>query len=224
MLLSRRNGLLFIHIQKTGGSSVARVLRREISGLEPFLGTHDHALWARQALGAEYGGLFSFAFVRNPWDRLVSWYTMIQERREKWRPEELNRLWRYALRCSNSFEEFVRDCTDVVHDTDGVKSFAFNQLDYLTDEDGTLIVDFVGRYERLNQDAEALFSRIGVPGARLPHANPSSHRHYSSYYSEEARHIVAERFARDIEYFGYAFESPASETEAVQATPKDWEA
>jgi hypothetical protein len=212
MLISREKKFLFIHIQKTGGSSLRRVLRDAIPDLSAILGTHDSAFQARQFLGAaEYDRYFTAAFVRNPWDRLVSWYTMIvqaQARMPSWRKLlklDGGILWQYVRANSNSFEEFIRRCTEEIEDRDGRKSFARNQVEYLTDHQGRYIVDFVGCYENLHLDSQRLFARLGIEGVMLPHVNASSHRHYSAYYSDDLAEVVRQRYVRDIEAFGYEF-------------------
>lgn len=197
MLLSRQKQFLFVHIQKTAGSSLRQALSAALPDLQPFLGTHDHAAWARPHLAHEWPSYFKAAFVRNPWDRLVSWWTMIRTQEHY-----TNRFWEY-LRQARSFEEFL-DRTEVIEDHDGSKSIRFDQLDYLTDERGELLVDFIGRYENLNADAAALFQRLGV-AATLPHINRSDHLPYSAYYTERTRDLVAERHRRDIDYFRYDF-------------------
>lgn len=78
------------------------------------------------------------------------------------------------------------------------------QLDYLTDERGGPLVSFIGRFERLEADLADVSRRLGVV-LRLGHRNASSHAGYQDYYSRRTREIVAERFARDIEAFGYRF-------------------
>ena len=201
MLLSRQKKFLFVHIQKTAGSSLRQALTAAVPDLGPFLGTHDHAAWARPHLGADWPDVFKAAFVRNPWDRLVSWYAMIREQ-----DAATNRFWEYVRRRARSFEEFLLHCTDTVEDHDGRKSILFNQLDYLTDERGEVIVDFIGRYESLEQDAAPLFRRLNV-NAVLPHVNGSRHGHYSAYYTDRTRDLVALRYRRDIDHFGYTFEA-----------------
>jgi hypothetical protein len=212
MLISRKKSFLFIHIQKTAGNSIRRALEDAIPDVDDFLGTHDPASAARRYLGAEaYQSFFTAAFVRNPWDRLVSWYTMIRQGGSKpwpWsRPiiEPEPRLWRYVQETSSSFDEFVHRCTAEIDDVDGTKSFCWNQVDYLSDESGRLIVDFIGRYENLAADTARLFERLAVDPPRVPHLNPSKHRHYSAYYSAETAEVVRARFRRDIEAFGYEF-------------------
>jgi hypothetical protein len=208
MLISRDKKLLFVHIQKTGGTSINEMLKRALPDAKEILGTHDHALWAKRELGSAYDELFKFAFVRNPWERLVSWYEMIVQNSGSDSPIRPNRLWSYVVSRSNSFEEFILRCTDTIDDVDGRKSFLYNQLDYITDDAGKVIVDFVGRFERLAADTGEVFGKIGIPFGAMPHTNPSRHLHYSQYYTARTRDIVAERFAGDIAFFGYRFDAP----------------
>jgi hypothetical protein len=206
VLISEQEKFLFIHIQKAAGSSLREVLQRSLPDLRSLLGTHDTALQAQKHLGRRaYERYYTAAFVRNPWDRLVSWYAMIVQRRDRPRRRPEPRLWRYVYENSNSFEEFVRRCTAEIDDVDGRKSFCWNQIDYLTDERGRQIVDFVGRFETLPADAQRLFEHLGLHGVGLPHVNPSSHTHYSTYYTDELADVVRRRYARDIETFGYEF-------------------
>jgi Sulfotransferase family len=206
MLISNSRKFIFIHIQKTGGSSIEQVIKENVPDAHPILARHDHASWAKSEIGAEWEQYFKFSFVRNPWDRLVSWYTMITQRALT--RTTYSRLWDYTLETSTNFEEFIYNCTDVIEEVGGggKKSFMYNQKDYLVGEDGQSIVDFIGRFETFNQDAEAVLTRLGLPGVSLPHVNKSSHRHYSEYYSAKTKNIIAERYARDISFFSYKFE------------------
>jgi len=206
MLLSCGRQILFIHIQRTGGSTIDEIVRRRVPDARRYLGTHDPASRAREALGRDYASFFTFAFVRNPWERLVSWYATIREQAAAVHHSRRNRLWQYVLDNSSSFDEFICHCTAVVDDVDGRKSFLYNQHDYIADEHGTIIVDFVGRYENYRTDLMKLLQRIGVSDVAVPHANASAHRHYSAYYTRRTRDIVADRYRRDIAAFGYSFE------------------
>jgi hypothetical protein len=164
---------------------------------------------------------YKFAFVRNPWDRLVSWYSMVTKF-----PKGGNQLWRYVRENSSTFEEFIYNCTDEVEIKKGVYySFAYNQLDYVTDEHGDLLVDFIGRLENFDEDVHEVFDRIGVDLETVPHKNRSRHQHYSTFYAPDTEMIVRERFKRDIEYFGYEFErldtsEDAGSTEEVSVSPR----
>lgn len=211
MLISQSKNFLFVHIQKTAGRSFEAVLKSHIPDLEDLCGTHDHAVSAKELLSDEWSDYYKVALVRNPWDRLVSWYTMIQEKGPPTWYKRLtglgkyNKLRHYVLTNSNSFEEFLYNCVDTIDDTDGKKSFLYNQLDYVSDEHGTVLVDFIGRFESLNDDTGTVLRTLGLPDASLPHKNSSDHKHYRSYYTQETRDLVAKRYARDIEYFDYEF-------------------
>jgi chondroitin 4-sulfotransferase 11 len=231
MLISTEKKFLFFHIQKTAGSSVARLLKSQAPDTRPFLGQHDHALWVKKHLASEWDDYYKFAFVRNPWDRLVSWYQMIRHdgRLLPWykrlsyemirksgkvfpssqrflQKKHYKPLWQYVLRNSSEFDQFLFNCTDILDDVDGKRSFMYNQLDYIADENGEIIVDFVGKYENLAHDISAVLKALRVENRPLPHVNKSQHRHYSEYYTEETKNLVAERYSRDIKFFGYQFE------------------
>ena len=211
MLISESKKFLFVHIQKTAGRSFEAVLKDNIPDLKSLPGTHDHASWVRGNFGESWDEYYKVAFVRNPWDRLVSWYFMfIRKGNTRWYKRmtglgRYNKIRQYVLDNANSFEEFIYKCTDTIEDTDGKKSFLYNQLDYVSDGEGNVIVDYIGRFENLVHDTGEVFNHLGIQGASLPHKNSSDHRDYRSYYDESTKAIVAERYARDIEYFGYEF-------------------
>jgi len=203
VFVSDSHKLVFVHIQKTGGITVHRLLNERIPDLRGLAARHGFASQGMDQLD-EWDEYFKFAFVRNPWDRLVSWYSMVTTM-----PREGNELWQYVHDNSSTFEEFIYNCTDEVEIKEGVHySFAYNQLDYVTDEQGNLLVDFIGRFENFDKDVQEVFRRIGFKLETVPHMNSSGHRHYSTFYTPETELVVRERFKRDIEYFGYEFESP----------------
>jgi Sulfotransferase family len=225
VLVSDSHKLVFVHIQKTGGITVDRLLNERIPDLRGLVARHAFARRGMEQLD-EWDEYFKFAFVRNPWDRLVSWYTMVTAF-----PRAGNELWQYVRDNGSTFEEFIYNCTDEVEIKEGVHySFAYNQLDYVTDEQGKLLVDFIGRLENFDMDVQEVFRRIGYELETVPHKNRSSHKrghkHYSTFYTPETEMAVRERFEKDIEYFGYEFERPHAPQDAglmgkVSADPRN---
>lgn len=217
--------LIFIHIPKSGGTSVLgafrsagidfafdgdgiwerlaahprgpQVLRRlktlcPINTLVHFAEKHLPAEILREFVADDmWQSSFKFAFVRNPWDLLVSTYFFIQSTK-------------------SAFDRMEPDFSNVIEHSDFsafVRQYpliAADQQAMLSDESGDKIVDFVGRFERLEEDFAYICGRVGV-AAELPHLNPSEHAPYREYYDDETRKIVERHFARDIERFGYTF-------------------
>ncbi len=215
MQLSHSHRFIFVHIFKTAGTSVRAVLEpfsyrpectfvnrlrrrlgRPIASALPNISDHARAVEIRSALPREvYEGYFKFAFVRNPWDWQVSWYHYIVQNPEHHEHAAVARL--------GGFEEFLRWRID--HPV-------WLQKDFVTDESGREIVDFIGRFETLDAAFGCVCYVTGVR-ARLPHLNRSRHADYRTYYSDRACALLEEYARADIEYFGYRFDPvPVEET------------
>jgi chondroitin 4-sulfotransferase 11 len=184
-----RDDFVFVHINKTGGSSIEKALKL------PSAPNHHTALQWRSEIGdAEWDRRFTFTFVRNPWEKVLSQYAYRLQREDK------------ALMASGiDFNSWVR-LTFEDHDPtyyNQPKMF-MPQAAWICDENGEQLVDFIGRFERLEEDFATVCRRIGRSGS-LPHAKASRHGHYRDAYQRGAREIVSHWFARDIEWFGYTF-------------------
>ena len=197
MFISHQSKAIFIHIQKTGGDAIEAAVRRDDPAIEVDLlarRRHPFAREVRAAVGAGvWSSYFRFAFVRNPWDRLVSWYSMCVQ------VPSPNAFARYVRQQAPTFSDFITRAT-----TGMGERTTWNQIDFLVDDDGRPMVDFVGRYENLAGGFAMVKERLGLT-ARLPHTNRSSHSSYRDYYTDETKAIVADRYSRDIAHFGYRF-------------------
>jgi hypothetical protein len=208
VLVSNARKFIFIHIQKTAGSSITEALRRAAPDARMVGGRHIRARDAVRLVGRKaWGESLSFAFVRNPWDRLVSWYERICARTRPGPPfGKQPRAWRMEVLKYENFEDFVLNATGEFEADGVVKSFAFDQLSYLEDASGKPIVGFVGRYETLADDFASVCRRIALPSIELSHQKANRiNRDYRPHYSDRTAEIVAERFKRDIAAFGYRF-------------------
>ena len=207
MIVSYRKKFLFVHIYKTAGTSITDSLARYCyrpgstrpSNWMAFLSTdwkkihrtpikkHATALEIRDALDRGiFDSFFKFSFVRNPWDWQVSLYHFILDRPHNPGHE--------ATKAMGSFRNFVLSR----------EGSEFTQTSCLVDESGNLLVDFVGRFEKLEEDFQAVCHRIGI-SVGLPHINKMDRTDYRDYYDEETRELTARLYAEDIERFGYSF-------------------
>ncbi|MGD2138191.1 MAG: sulfotransferase family 2 domain-containing protein [Gammaproteobacteria bacterium] len=218
MLLSIKYNFLFVHIAKTGGTSVRAALQ-PLRWRDPWyypqllcsrlshlaghrLGSkfprHARIIAAREMLPEEFfRRLFKFAVVRNPWDLQVSSFHHI--RRE--RPHLMEHI--------RDFDQFIRWKLDPerpyqFHIDTSIES----QLDYLVDLHGELLVDYIGRYENLQQDFAHVCRTIGTGNRHLPHKRRAVDRKkdYRSYYSDALAEQVGDYFQRDIEALDYRFD------------------
>jgi len=79
------------------------------------------------------------------------------------------------------------------------------QLDWFVDSNGKVLADFIGKFERLEEDWAFVAEKLGIT-ERLPHRRASLRaRHYTEYYTARTREIIATKFQVDIEHFGYEF-------------------
>ena len=217
MLISYTRNFLFVHLLRTGGTSITRALKVESSSPEQYLEnrilralgirvnhfttyqrklyrTHTSARSLRRNVPPEiWDRLFRFTVVRNPFDRIVSLYTHLTGRREG---RLIGR--RYGSDLENmTFGEFVSV----------IRRFPLlHQKQQITDETGKLLVDHVAHFESLKEDFLQILRTVNVE-ATLDHLNGSRHRNYREYYTPSLIQNVSEYFAEDLEFFGYDFET-----------------
>jgi chondroitin 4-sulfotransferase 11 len=202
MIINHQHRFLFVHIQKTGGTSVTEALG-QLEGSQQLGYGHSMISSVEASL---YDGYFVFCFVRNPFERLVSWWNMMLHKGVH------NDFSRYLLSRSSSFSEFL-DCTEIIYEENPLerwtdqpypKSIAFNQLDYITVGDGRLALNFIGRFECLEADFRRASDAIGVKLV-LPHSNAFERGHYRDYYGPVETEKVRRLYKRDLDHFGYDF-------------------
>jgi hypothetical protein len=204
-MISAKHQCIFVHIPKTGGQSIESVFLK-LSGLDwesraPLLlrlkEPHEDGperlahLTAREYVALRYidaesfNSFFKFAFVRNPWDRLVSEYRYLKEQVP------------FA-----AFAERV-----LADDYSDASRHIRPQVEFVTDDGGATIVDFIGRFESIQKDFAEVAHRLGLGRVKLPHRNSSGlfRRGYRHYYDLQLRERVRQFYAADIERFGYSF-------------------
>jgi hypothetical protein len=169
----------------------------------------------RNKIETKYKDYFKFCFVRNPWDRIVSCYnSKIKQDKDINDSFYTNGVARIFLRfgvfrAGMTFTEFVNAVKDI-SDKEAEVHFR-SQHTFITNKNGNIIVDYVGRFERINEDFSLIFNRIGQSNIKLPHLwghhldIMEDRKKYREYYTEEIQEIVRKRYSKDIEMFGYEF-------------------
>lgn len=210
MLISDSHRFVFVHVRKTAGSSVRRLLapyalptppgpwRKALSRAGLRRHYHRHVFrahapirTARDLMPADlFRAYFKFAIVRNPWERLVSEYEYLLRIPSHGRHRRVKKL--------GSFAAFVQ--FQIARPT----SFQWHAL---SDERGDLLVDRVYRHDRLQDEFPELCRRLGVPIEALPRLNVAPERDWRGYYDAALAATVAEHWRREIEHFEFRFEA-----------------
>jgi Sulfotransferase family. len=201
-MISLKKRFLFVHIPKTAGNSIQSILRDysedelvalrgEQDGIERFglrnpnykIRKHSTLAEYRAALGeGRFAELYKFACVRNPWDRMVSYYFTPTQNTVAWDPKKFRKVIVKALPVADYLRLTERD------------------------NDPFENVNYIMRFENLVDDFRTVCRALGISPTTLPQYNRSNREHYSRYYNDELRELVRERFAAEIERFGYTFE------------------
>jgi hypothetical protein len=183
-MISHKHKFIFIHIPKTGGGSLEKVFRN--------LDTEYNNMKLLHSPISDYPmerkHYFKFTFVRNPWDLRVSYYFY----------NKTQGTFRGRHARNKSFSEYVKFYSKKR------KSLIARPQVYFLGRDVNN-VDFIGRFENLQNDFNKVCGEVGIPRQELPHAHKTNHKHYTEYYDDETRQVVAEKYKKDIEYFGYEF-------------------
>ena len=215
-MISEKNNFLFIHVPKTGGNSLQNILQKfsedevvcnnsKHDGVERFevlsneYKTKKHSrLWQyKKAIDRDvYERLFKFTVVRNPWDMMVSMYFSPHRGVESWVRADFLKL----LKKRPVFRDFVVEMN--------VKERLFRQVGMATMGKTDLLanIDFVLKFENLQNDFDFLCSKLNIPKSTLPVRNKSKRSHYSHYYDNDLKERVYDKFKEEIDYFGYKFE------------------
>ena len=204
---------LFIHIPKTAGLSIEQNLLSRYNGFN-VKSHHTRFIDTPQSVIQEN---FTFSFVRNPWDRLVSFYHFIGPGAPIY-PKRLNvHQWapyvtrQYIYPRGNSFrpisfKEFVIHYLDQSHCPHQIKySLEWDSFDWLANSDGELDLDYIGRFSNLTSDFKTLCDKLDIDYFPLIKSNESTHTKYTDYYDSELRSYVAEKYYKEIDYFDFKF-------------------
>ncbi|HET7586527.1 MAG TPA: sulfotransferase family 2 domain-containing protein [Gammaproteobacteria bacterium] len=235
-MISHHHNCVFVHIPKCAGKSIEHVFLASL-GLTwrtraplllrpndmPELGpprlAHLKAadyVRCKYLTQRQFDEYFKFAFVRNPWSRVVSMYKYMGFHRH----------------CDFATFVTTRLATELWEQR---YWFVGPQNEYIYSQEGDLLVDFVGKFENIQADFNRVCRALDLPETQLRHVNwhekreaklpftpkrlstyilrhreikrAPPHKDYKDYYDEETKGLVAELYKRDIELFGYGFDA-----------------
>ncbi len=219
-MINHEHKFIFLHIPKCAGVSIGSTLNKLVGISDPYEGFSIHHDFISRKTLEEY---FVFTFVRNPWDRMVSQYK-----------------YRHFLHSKYTFNYVTKNIQELYEEHYNVKSDGIqinmdpityygelihlpSQLEFLRgkfgDFDKTPFIDFIGRYENLQEDFDEVCSKIGLDYIKLPHKNKGEgsacndgscksirRKNYREFYDEETKDFVALKYKEEIEKFKYSYE------------------
>lgn len=196
-MISHKYKCIFIHIPRCAGTSIEVAINGEPNNHFAHKFKHLTSSYAKILYKDYWRDYFKFSFVRNPWDRMVSMCKFpfygceiqggklnINGYLKKWPVIEIDPRTDCHI-----------DHNEIIHKNSIYKNLLSCDL------------DFVGKFENLEENFAFIKTIIDLDAKELPyHPNQSKNKkHYTEYYDDETREIVAQKYAQDIEYFGYKF-------------------
>lgn len=218
-MISHQYKCIFIHIPKTAGTSIEQKLghfgelrrgvqdHRTISDIEPVSISdiaqaciHRNSSLAIRRLkkaikdrttnfSACYKAYYKFSFVRNPWARVFSWYKNVMR-------DQVHQQ-RYNVDANCTFNDFLKNHMD--------QRQLNSQLFWIVDKSGNIPFDFIGKFEKLEEDFEYIAGQIGLKDNKLPKLIAGDGQHYTQFYDFETKDIVYKLYKDEIKHFNYEY-------------------
>lgn len=215
-MISIQNKFLFIHVPKTGGNSIQNILKNYSEDKIVILGNHQDGIERFEIINTKYNikkhstiscykdkiekniyeKLFKFSTIRNPWDMCVSFYFSPHRGIIKWNKDD--------------FREFILSIPPIsyyisLNPSLDISNYSFNFNELNEKKPLDYYIDFLMRFENLDQDFMKVCEFINIPYEKLPIRNKSNRNHYSLYYDMDLKNLVEKKFEEEIEYGKYIF-------------------
>jgi hypothetical protein len=206
MIISHDYKFIFIKTRKTAGSSIEKCLVDKLQGTDyVFAGMsyekglhpvncsftnaeHKGATFLRKEYPLEWNSYFKFTVERNSWDKIVSRYYWVKAQKPK--------------KNTNTFDSYIQNCKKDVR-----KATDFP----LYTDDNKIVVDYVMRYENLDNEMKFVCDKIGLnynhelQTIKLKSHQRAKNKNYQDYFDNKTKDIISTIFSKEIEYFNYKF-------------------
>ena len=197
MIVSKEKKVLYLHIAKTGGSSIVRLL--QYNDMDDGVLCNKHGLYEDKVeyfreVAAHWDEYYKFTFVRNKLDLMISLYNYDRQLDGPW-----------SLDSEVSFESFIRNhvgCDDTF-----VKKIQYNNLldqHYLTHLDDKPLFDFIGHFDTYTENLNQVCERLGIENTEI-HVNAGSYDRAKKdeYYTPSLEKVLRNKFPKEFAYFGW---------------------
>ena len=167
---------IFIHIPKNAGTSIEEYFGNESVRIQPSKHADIHEIKSR--FKNSYNNYKKFTIIRNPYDKMVSWYFYLKKNLGNYNVIEFN--------------DWIKDPSKFWHANDPI-SFLKPQYDWIDDT-----VEII-KFENLNKEINSFFNKK----INLPVTNKSNHNNYLEYYNKQSLDIIYDRYKEDFKKFNY---------------------
>ena len=209
-MISHEYKFIYLHPPKTAGTSI----ERSLSNLcEYHTSKHQYMCYTHYCFDncgkdkKRFNEYFKFCSVRNPWERMFSFYKFYNNipfgSRRDASKSQFTKFVKdvFTLKDRAEVQNVIDFCSIVEYPSKGNKNF----LDTISQET-KIAVDFFIRFEKLQEDFDYACERIGIEKRKLPHSYRTKKLNYVDFYEEDIIEKVGMKFKKDIDYFGYNFE------------------
>tara|TARA_R110001583_G_scaffold189173_1_gene351894 strand:+ start:44 stop:592 length:549 start_codon:yes stop_codon:yes gene_type:complete len=168
---------IFIHIPKNAGTSIETLFANKSFQIQP--NKHDNIYQIKKKFPEIYNNYRKFTIIRNPYDKMVSWYFYLKR----------NLGENYDV---IDFNEWIKNPSKFWHADDPI-SYLKPQHEWIDDT-----VEII-KFENINKEINEFFKKE----INLPIVNKSNHDHYLTYYNRKSLNIVYDKYKEDFEKFNY---------------------
>lgn len=215
-MISIQKKFLFIHVPKTGGNSIQNILKQYSEDDIVVLDKHQDGVERFEISNTKYNirkhstiscykdeieknifeKLFKFSTLRNPWDMCVSYYFSPHRGVVSWNKDDFKKF--ISTIPAISYYISLDPSSNISNNSSKINNFDKKRpIDYN--------IDFLMRFENLDQDFKKVCETISIPYEKLPIRNKSNRNHYTQYYNNELKSIIENKFEEEIEYGKYIF-------------------